>query len=164
MTTTYTCHNCNGKGRIAHFAHRHSGICYACNGCGSLTTVADVNGPTLLIEVFDNGTTYGLSEELVWLWILPHDVYYDCNVSETAFRMGRDRKSALNAAAAKVTQQGGTYHDQWFRIIEFATSCWAAGEAVVERGLKAVEREHGGEWVQKYHDAIAKLRAEGGQP
>ena len=163
MTTTYTCHNCNGKGRIAHFAHRHSGICYACNGRGSLTTVADVNGPTLSIEIFDNGTAYGLSEELVWSWILPHDVYH-CNVSHEALWMCRNRKGKLNEAAAKVTRKDGTYHDRWFRIVEFATACWAAGGAVVERGLKAVEREHGGEWVQKYRDAIAKLRAEGGQP
>lgn len=34
--TKVKCNNCNGTGRLAHFAHLDNGICYACEGTGKV--------------------------------------------------------------------------------------------------------------------------------
>lgn len=35
--TTFTCPRCKGKGRIDHFGHVEHGVCFACNGTGTIS-------------------------------------------------------------------------------------------------------------------------------
>ena len=153
---THTCHNCDGKGRLAHFAHRHQGRCYTCGGTGEVSRRDDVDGPRLVANEYDDGPGEA-STDIEWEWVLSEWAFTH-NVSGDVSSMRRDRPAALRQAAKLLAETGGTFCDQWFRVVRFASACWAAGDTVIERGEAAVRRDHGEEWSAKYRDAVKMLR------
>jgi len=52
-TLTHTCDRCDGKGRLPHYAHVASGVCFACQGSGTLSQRVRTDGTVMTsLEVF----------------------------------------------------------------------------------------------------------------
>ena len=55
-TLTHTCDRCDGVGRLPHYGHIASGVCFACQGSGTLTQRVRTDGTVKTsLEVFKRG-------------------------------------------------------------------------------------------------------------
>ncbi len=84
-----TCHRCIGTGRLAAYSHVHGGVCFKCNGSGSLYTPASRKAKAIVDEVIVQRTKIAVTDVVVGQLIRPRPAQPKARV----IAIGEDREN-----------------------------------------------------------------------